>query len=116
MLVQYDPNIIQTHAESLYEQAKGVVVRGGLAGFAVGAFIGYAVGGSEGGSTLAVIGGALLAIIGVAMARSRALTLQLQAQMALCQVAIEANTRRATGAAVAPVGPPAEPPQLFQAG
>jgi len=115
MPVHYDPNIIQTHAEALYAQAKGLVVRGGLAGFAVGALVGYAVGGNNAGPTLAVVGGILLAIIGVAMARSRAFALQLQAQSALCSVAIEANTRRAADAAVA-ASRSAEGAQLSQVG
>ncbi|WP_141332208.1 hypothetical protein [Myxococcus sp. AB025B] len=115
MAVQYDPNVIQAHAEALYAQAKGIVVRGGLAGFAIGALVGYAVGGQNAGPTLAVVSGVLLAIIGVAMARSRAFALQLQAQSALCSVAIEANTRRSADAAMA-ASRPAGSAQLSQAG
>ncbi|MBZ4402416.1 hypothetical protein [Myxococcus sp. AS-1-15] len=105
MAVQYDPNIIQAHAEALYAQAKGLVVRSAFAGFAFGALIGFVTGGKDSGPILAVVGGVVLAIIGVSMARSRAFALQLQAQSALCNVAIEANTRRAADAALAAARP-----------
>lgn len=116
MAVQYDPNIIHAHAEALYAQARRIVFKYGFLGFIVGASAGGAVGaGASRGGAFALIGGLVGVLIGVSMGRSRAFVLQLQAQSALCSVAIEANTRRAADAAVA-VSRPAEVAQLSQVG
>ena len=87
--VKYDPRIIGTFAEALYSRANWIVfiwtVIGGLGGALVlglylakvGALIGLAVGG----------------LMGFFEGQSRSFLLRLQAQLALCAVQIEINTR-----------------------
>ncbi|WP_338866766.1 hypothetical protein [Myxococcus stipitatus] len=116
MTVQYDPGVIQSHAEALYAQARRIVLKFAFFGFVVGAIMGGAAGSAaSGGGTLALIGGLVGALIGGSMGRSRAFVLHLQAQMALCNVAIEANTRRTADATVS-ASRPAEVAQLSHAG
>jgi len=115
MSVQFDPRIIQSHAAALYAQASRIVFRFGATGLVVGALGGLMAGGAERGPGLAIVGGLLGVFIGVSMARGRAFALQLQAQTALCHVAIEANTRRTADALVATERKP-EVAQLSQVG
>ncbi|MCP3102333.1 hypothetical protein LZ198_26020 [Myxococcus sp. K15C18031901] len=115
MAIQYDPSIIQSHAAALYAQASRIVFRSGATGFFVGVVGGVAAGRGEQGLVFACIGGLVGAFIGVSLARGRAFALQLQAQTALCHVAIETNTRRtADSLAEAPRAP--EVAQLSQVG
>lgn len=94
--VQYDPNVIQGFAEALYQRASSLVVSYALLGAVGGAAIGF-IGGMqvEGGMAVmaALVGGAVGAFIGYSLAAPRAFMLRLQAQQALCQMQIEANTR-----------------------
>lgn len=101
MTVQYDSNIIREHAVALYSRAARIVFMTGLLGCVFGAIAGSVLGASSGGSPafFMVLGALLGTLVGVSMGRGRAFVLQLQAQTALCQVAIEANTRRAADAA-----------------
>ncbi|AGC45325.1 hypothetical protein MYSTI_04024 [Myxococcus stipitatus DSM 14675] len=116
MSVQYDPKTIQAHAEALYAQARRIVMTFGFFGFIVGASAGGGVGASlSNGGAFALIGGVVGLLVGVSMGRSRAFVLQIQAQMALCNVAIEANTRRAADTAVA-ASRPVEVAQFSHAG
>ena len=64
-------------------------------------------GATQGGGLIVLMGGLVGALIGVVIGRGRAFSLQLQAQVALCQVATEANTRRAADAATAALAPAA---------
>jgi hypothetical protein len=115
MTVQYESNIIRAHAEALYDQARGIVFMSGLIGFILGGIGGAMLDGAMNGGPMGKIVLALLVMyIGIRHGRGRAFVLQLQAQTALCQVAIEANTRRAADA-VAASHPPAVA-QLTQVG
>ena len=92
--VRYDPSLIQRHAQQLYERAWVSVV---LSTFG-GAFIGLL-----GGLVFRETAYALVVLVtvpfgggvGFMIGAQRAFALRLQAQLALCQVAIERNTRRA---------------------
>jgi len=101
----YDPAVIEQFADSLYSQAKTVVTTysalGALFGFIVG--FGLASAQNTGGSGVMVGGVVALfgLLLGLALGRSKAFALKLQAQAALCQVQIERNTARASGARAA---------------
>lgn len=98
-MIQYNAEVIEKLAKELYDQAASIERTAG----AVGALI-FAMGASatiwalDPGTPVAIglvvfgamVGGAL----GMAWARPRAFALRVQAQMALCQVQIERNTRR----------------------
>jgi hypothetical protein len=101
MTVMYDANIIREHAAALYSRAARIVFMTGFLGCIFGAIAGSVLGASSGGSPgfFMVLGALLGTLVGVTLGRGRAFVLQLQAQTALCQVAIEANTRRAADAA-----------------
>lgn len=93
MTVQYEPKVIEEFAASLYATADAIVVGYSLLGGLVGAVGGYVVLQSA-GALFALFVGALLGwLLGFATGRSKAFNLRLQAQQALCQVRIEANTR-----------------------
>ncbi len=127
-MAEYDPNVIRRYADTLYEQAGEVVRSATLAGLVLGAAAGGAAGAAlgpvpeyrvvdsyptgpaviarprdtasgVGGIVGAVFLGAGAALIARARAQVQANALRLQAQTALCQVAIELNTRLAAEAA-----------------
>lgn len=102
MAVHYDPSIITKHAQTLYDRASSIIFMWGMGGFLAGAALGGAV---QGGGFVVLMGGLVGALFGVVTGRGRAFSLQLQAQVALCQVATEANTRRTAEAAVAALAP-----------
>ncbi|HEU4887372.1 MAG TPA: hypothetical protein VFV49_05755 [Thermoanaerobaculia bacterium] len=93
-MTKYDPSVIVEFADYLYAQAASVVlgytVVGILAGGGIGAVIGTMLG--EGVIPI-VIGAAIVGVIAAQLGRQKAFALRLQAQVALCQVQIEANTR-----------------------
>jgi hypothetical protein len=105
----YDEDVLQQYADTLYRQAKRIVLwtalKYGFVVFLVALVLGIAVD-SQGqvpsnkesslyGSVLilTVLGG----IAGVAAGRRKAFYLKLQAQQTLCQRQIEMNTRKDTG-------------------
>lgn len=95
----YDPSIIQEFADRLYRRAGSIVFTWTLGLGLIGAVIGGAVGSalrSEGLLLWAGVGAFVLGIIGYQMGSERAFALRLQAQTALCQAQIEANTRPTT--------------------
>jgi hypothetical protein len=89
--VPYDPRLIQEFAQRLYSRAANIVVVYTLAGAAIGWYVGKASGGPGGTypTTAAIIG----AVLGFGLGMEKAFWLKLQAQLALCQVQIEKNTR-----------------------
>jgi F0F1-type ATP synthase assembly protein I len=93
-MVKYDASIIQQFADRLYKRASSIVasltVIGILFGFGIGYALDYAY---DLGTIGLIVGAALGAIIGFAIGQERAFVLKLQAQVALCQVQIEQNTR-----------------------
>ena len=98
MATQYDPSIIQTFADRLYDQADKIVYSYGLLGFLVGGCVGAGIGFSMGTRDFSllpsVLVGAIAAAFAGAIGRQRAFALRLQAQTALCQAQIEANSSR----------------------
>ena len=87
--MRYDAKIIIQFAQSLYDQANSVLILFTIIGVVVGGG-----GGSVLSNEAALIGAIVLGVIGYIMGQSRAAQLRLQAQLALCQVAIEENTRK----------------------
>lgn len=100
MSVAYDSAVIVKFAADLYEKAKGIVIRWTifflLIGLASGAYLSKSTSAPNSPPSFAglAIGGVIGAIVGYMVGSSAAFKLRLQAQIALCQVAIEQNTRR----------------------
>jgi len=109
-MVAYDAQVIQDFAEDLYRRARRIVVSSTVLGVLLGAVLGAALGVYLSlpivytGGVLEIkelawplaglgIGAVLFGLLGNLSARSRAQSLRLQAQVALCQVQIEQNTR-----------------------
>lgn len=116
MIVQYDPNIIRGYAETLYRRASRIVIMAGVSGFVLSAGFGALfMSAVKDNATGVLMFGLFGMLIGVTVGRGRALVLQLQAQSALCQVAIEANTRRIADATAA-ASRPAEAAHRAQVG
>ncbi len=98
-MTKYDESVIVEFADSLYEQAESIVRLYTAVGVLVGAGIGAAIGGmllSGSGFGPAVIGAIVVGGAAFQTGRQKAFALRLQAQVALCQVQIEANTRPAS--------------------
>jgi hypothetical protein len=98
--VKYDPNVIQKFADALYRQAGRIVLRWIILGAFVSAALGLSVKALPSDWTanawvpaimlcLALVGG----VIGWQIGSAKAFVFRLHAQTALCQVAIESNTR-----------------------
>ena len=96
MPTAYDPRVIQQFADRLYLEARTVVGLATALGVVVGAFVGYVGGQVSGGmgAAGALTGVCILGLAGLAIGAHRAASLRLQAQVALCQLQIEWNTRR----------------------
>lgn len=100
-MVQYDPSVIQQFAEAMYKKARCIIVSYTLMGIVVGAAIGGMVApnvsnpndASTLSMILAVIGAFILGAAANNYAQIKMFHLKLTAQTALCQMAIEANTR-----------------------
>ena len=97
---QYDPTIIQTFAAKLYSRANSIVATYTLFGLLIGLGIGFVIGRFVSSSMVEAVGATELiigaipgAIGGYFIGMERSFALRLQAQTALCQVAIEQNTR-----------------------
>ncbi len=96
MAVEFDAEIIKTFATRLYIKAQQLVRTAVVAGVFVGLMLGGAAGAAvEHGALGAVFGAAVVGALGYFAAQTWAFNLKLQAQIALCQVQIEANTRAA---------------------
>ncbi|WP_157837007.1 hypothetical protein [Geminisphaera colitermitum] len=95
--IDYNPDVIQSFANKLYTQAKQLFLSYALGGILVGLLGGYFLGRvtSPGNELLiAMVCAILLCFISLSSARAKAFALKLQAQQALCQIAIEKNTRK----------------------
>lgn len=94
----YDRAVIQSFANKLYNQADTMIALFTAGGVACGGLGGFVLGGGltqngNGPQVCGVIGAVIVGLFGYFMGESRAFLLKLQAQMALCQAQIEANTR-----------------------
>lgn len=98
----YDPIVIRKFAKALYSRARSIILVWTFIGAAIGGGGGYFLGsgwvlsGSNVDAELvfAAVGLALLGGVGFVFGSARAFMLKLQAQIALCQVQIEENTRK----------------------
>jgi hypothetical protein len=87
----YDAAIIHEFAARLYRQADSLAYTYAIVGGLIGLLPTYAV--SRSGAVALVVA-AVLGSIGFSLGRAAGFKLRLQAQTALCQAQIEANTRR----------------------
>jgi len=98
MNAHYEPEALRRLAEQTHAQARTALVGGIIGGMVTGSLFGYAASLMFATSTsLLAPGMAVGAVLGVVMGRRRAMELKLKAQMALCQIQIEENTRKPTG-------------------
>jgi len=98
MAVAYDPTLIQTFVERSYRRANNAIAAYTLIGVFGGLSIGYILGGLLGevargrmpyeGLCILLFGG-----IAYAIGRDRSFSLRVRAQIAICQMRIEASTR-----------------------
>ena len=95
-MVEYDSKLIYTFADRLYRKANQLIIAysvvGLLIGWLAGSLFNNAVAGRNGPSALVLA--IVLAVVGYALGSEKAFQFKLQAQVALCQVRIEENTRR----------------------
>jgi len=100
--ITYDPAVVQKFAGRLYSRATSIVVTSTLGGLILGAIAGgglvvaaaaYAPGSKPSPGIAIGIGALVAGLVGLVRGLERAFKLKLDAQMALCQVQIEANTR-----------------------
>ena len=107
-MAEYNAQIIREHADKLYSKASSIVLTYTAGGAILSAALGYFIAlvvlmasakarGSQGADdvqTLFTIVGLFLgAVGGYWIGSEKAFSLRLQAQMALCQMKIEENTR-----------------------
>lgn len=99
-IVRYDEAVLSEFARRLYRRALSIIVwctiLGLLAGGTLGGALAEATKSGGGIVALVVLVGGL---IGYAIGSERAFMLRLQAQVVLCQVQIERNTRALAGGA-----------------
>ena len=110
-MIQYDSAIINTMADALYAQARRIELIHAVAGALLGAGAGsmLAEGIEKDLFIVGMLGGLVVgAWTGFTLGRSKAFLLRLQAQMGLCQVQIERNTRDALRVTALQANAPAE--------
>lgn len=98
----YNPAIIEKYAANLYARGSNIIWRWGCLGMAAGAYIAHLIVDSWlpihpqsiWGLAILAAGVVVGLFVGRSIGTDRAFSLFLQAQTALCQVAIERNTRR----------------------
>lgn len=91
----YEPSLLRTLAGRLEAQARTSVAVGIIAGAVTGGLFGFAASLIFMLSHSLLIPGAVVgATLGIVAGRRKAQALRLQAQMALCQIQIEENTRQ----------------------
>jgi len=94
--VAYDPQVIKGFAQAMYARATMVTVSYALSGAVGGGAVLGIAGGLGGSATAGFILGALVGgVFGYFVGNMQANALRLGAQLALCQVEIERNTRPA---------------------
>ena len=103
--IQYEPAIIREFASKLYAEANRVILLWAILlavpGAGIGGAIGYNLAGWGAKAAGGVLGGLLglgvLGGLGRYIGERKAFILKLQAQLALCQVAIEENSKKRAG-------------------
>ncbi len=96
--MRYDSTVIEQFASKLYSKAKSIVVIWALFGFFIGLsgagiFAAYITQKNQEPTGFIAIGPILGLLLGYVIGAEKAFELKLKAQMALCQVQIEKNTR-----------------------
>jgi outer membrane lipoprotein SlyB len=96
-MASYDSSVIVAFADKLYSQAATVAATYAAIGALVGAGVGAAIGNAVSADFLipALAGAIVVGAIAFQLGRQKGFALRLQAQVALCQVEIETNTRSA---------------------
>lgn len=101
-MISYDPKVINDFADALYNKAdrivRGMMLRYGFIGFVVGLIVGLYIGNKlSPGIVLPLVSATAFTIIssyiGKKAGEEKAFTIRLEAQVALCQVEIEKNSR-----------------------
>ena len=91
-MVQYNPELIQEFADRLYAQANYILIKyvggGALLGLIAGGFVMHST-----EKPFGLILAPVFGLIGFVWARDKVFKLKLEAQLALCQLQIEVNTR-----------------------
>lgn len=85
----YNAKLIQEYADRMYRSASPTVLMYSLAGVITGVPVGLV----SRDLRVTVVAAILVGMLGYLMGRGKAFKLKLEAQLALCQVQIEANTR-----------------------
>jgi hypothetical protein len=96
--VRYDPAAIQEFANALYARARSILVVCIVVATIVGAGAGLIVAGQFNSLLIGVLAFALVIFVGVLIGRGLGYKYKLAAQLALCQVQTEVNTRGAGAA------------------
>jgi hypothetical protein len=93
--VSYDPEIIHTFADKLYSEARWLAFRYGVLFGFVGAAGGAALASAMDlpGAVPSVCVAGVGSMLGAAIGHSKGFELRLRAQLALCQLKTEMNTR-----------------------
>lgn len=89
-MAQYDPQVLQKYADKMYASATMIVVLLAL----IGAGLGGAAGGALSPKLGWILGAGLGLVVGVLFGVVAGFWYKLRAQLVLCQLQIEVNTRR----------------------
>lgn len=95
-MIRYDASIIHQFAQSLYNRAQRITFAYAMYGVFMGAAVAVGlsiVAGLPAAEMWALFGAVVGVVLGLAMGSEKAFALRLQAQIALCQVQIELNSR-----------------------
>ena len=94
-MATYDASVIITFTDNLYAQAGNVVATYSVIGVLVGGAVGAVIANVAhiAWPMVALAGAAIVGAVAFQLGQQKAFSLRLQAQIALCQVQIEANTR-----------------------
>jgi uncharacterized membrane protein YeaQ/YmgE (transglycosylase-associated protein family) len=93
MSISYNEKIIESFADKLYQMADRIVLTYVVIGLLVGGILGAIASELSSNSIMTLLLAVIGAGIGYAIASPKAFLLRLQAQISLCQVQIERNTR-----------------------
>ena len=103
-MTTYDPKTIEQFANGLYRRAAGIIALGLILGALVGDGLGFGLGSDPASPDTkwigAISGAVIVGALGFFAARNTAAQLQIQAQLALCQMKIEENKRPAPSASL----------------
>ena len=91
-MIQFDESLIQKEAATLYKKARDIIAIYILVGFLFSALIGFVF--TDGNINVSLMAGVVGIVIGYASALSASHRLKFNAQMLLCQLQIERNTRK----------------------